>query len=169
MSTNNQCEKMENLKIRVKNRDQVLAVHGLAKCLGMVKPYNNFTLHDGYVALDFNDMHILDASIEQCGSELNPFKEITLPELRQLAGRESLNDQYAEIEKVRQSQWSKQVGGNHYKDMPIQPAQFALENKLDYCQANAIKYICRHEHKNGKEDLEKAKHYIDLLIEHYYG
>lgn len=81
----------------------------------------------------------------------------------------SLNDQYAEIEKVRQSQWSVQVGGNHYKSMKIQPAQFALENKLDYCQANAIKYICRHEHKNGKEDLEKAKHYIDLLIEHHYG
>lgn len=84
-------------------------------------------------------------------------------------GPQSLNDQYAEIEKVRQSQWSKQVGGNHYKSMKIQPAQFALENKLDYCQANAIKYICRHEHKNGKEDLEKAKHYIDLLIEHHYG
>lgn len=82
---------------------------------------------------------------------------------------QSLNDKYAEIEQVRQSQWSKQVGGNHYKDMPIQPAKFALENKLDYCQANAIKYICRHEHKNGKEDLEKAKHYIDLLIEHHYG
>lgn len=94
---------MENLKIRVKNRDQVLVVHDLAKCLGMVKPYNNFTLHDGYVALDFEDMHILDASIEQCDSELNPFKEITIPELRKLAGRESLNDQYAEIEKVRQS------------------------------------------------------------------
>jgi hypothetical protein len=67
------------------------------------------------------------------------------------------------------SQWDIQVGGNHYKDMKIQPAKFALENKLDYCQANAIKYICRHEHKNGKQDLEKAKHYIDLLIEHYYG
>lgn len=70
---------------------------------------------------------------------------------------------------VGSSQWDIQVGGNHYKDMKIQPAKFALENKLDYCQANAIKYICRHEHKNGKQDLEKAKHYIDLLIEHYYG
>lgn len=70
---------------------------------------------------------------------------------------------------VGSSQWDIQVGGSHYKDMKIQPAKFALENKLDYCQANAIKYICRHEHKNGKQDLEKAKHYIDLLIEHYYG
>lgn len=86
-----------------------------------------------------------------------------------ISGLDQPQSELAEIEKVRQSQWSKQVGGNHYKDMPIQPAQFALENKLDYCQANAIKYICRHEHKNGKEDLEKAKHYIDLLIEHHYG
>lgn len=99
------------------------------------------------------------------------WKRPTLPEELPLIGDGllSLNDQYAEIEQVRQSQWAKQVGGNHYKDMPIQPAKFALENKLDYCQANAIKYICRHEHKNGKEDLEKAKHYIDLLIEHHYG
>lgn len=86
-----------------------------------------------------------------------------------ISGLDRPQSELAEIEKVRQSQWAKQVGGNHYKSMKIQPAQFALENKLDYCQANAIKYICRHEHKNGKEDLEKAKHYIDLLIEHYYG
>ena len=66
------------------------------------------------------------------------------------------------------SQWDIQVGGNHYKDMGIQPAQFAMANKLDYCQANAIKYIVRHASKDGKQDLEKAKHYIDLLIEHYY-
>ena len=73
------------------------------------------------------------------------------------------------VGRVKASQWDIQVGGDHYKSMKIQPAQFALENKLDYCQANAIKYICRHESKNGKQDLEKAKHYIDLLIEHYYG
>ena len=86
--------------------------------------------------------------------------------------RESLNDKIASAEVARQkstSQWDLQVGGDHYKSMKIQPAKFALENKLDYCQANAIKYICRHASKNGKQDLEKAKHYIDLLIEHYYG
>ena len=86
--------------------------------------------------------------------------------------RESLNDKIATAEVARQkstSQWDLQVGGDHYKSMKIQPAKFALENKLDYCQANAIKYICRHASKNGKQDLEKAKHYIDLLIEHYYG
>ena len=87
--------------------------------------------------------------------------------------RETLNDKIASAEVARQeyksTAWDAQVGGDHYKSMKIQPAQFALENKLDYCQANAIKYICRHQSKNGKQDLEKAKHYIDLLIEHYYG
>ena len=64
--------------------------------------------------------------------------------------------------------WDIQVGGNHYKDMKIQPAQFAMENNLDYLQGNAIKYICRHKSKNGLQDLEKAKHYIELMIEHFY-
>lgn len=95
---------------------------------------------------------------------LKPIKEKVL--------KESINDKITTAEVARQktaSQWDLQVGGDHYKSMKIQPAKFALENKLDYCQANAIKYICRHESKNGKQDLEKAKHYIDLLIEHYYG
>lgn len=57
-----------------------------------------------------------------------------------------------------------QIGGTHYRDMKIQPLDFIMANNLDYCQANVVKYICRHEAKNGREDLEKAKHYIDLLI-----
>lgn len=61
-----------------------------------------------------------------------------------------------------------QIGGTHYRDMKIQPIEFIMANALDYCQANVIKYVCRHESKNGREDLEKAKHYIDLLIEAKY-
>lgn len=60
-----------------------------------------------------------------------------------------------------------QVGGNHYKKMKIQPAEFIEQNGLSYLQGNAIKYICRFRDKNGVEDLEKAKHYIDMLIELY--
>lgn len=67
------------------------------------------------------------------------------------------------------SAWDTQVGGYHYKQFKIQPMQFALENKLDAAQQNVIKYIMRHSFKNGKQDLEKAKHYIDLMIEFYYG
>jgi len=82
---------------------------------------------------------------------------------------ESLNDQYAEIEKVRQSAWQKQEGGSHYKNLKIQPMQYALENKLDYAQANVVKYVTRHKEKNGKEDLLKAIHNLELMIEFYYG
>lgn len=62
-----------------------------------------------------------------------------------------------------------QVGGSHYKDLAIQPMEYALNNKLDYAQANVVKYVTRHAAKGGKEDLLKAKHNIDLMIEFYYG
>lgn len=75
-----------------------------------------------------------------------------------------------EVGEVKEgSAWDVQEGGNHYKDLAIQPAQYALANKLDYVQGNIVKYVTRHASKNGKEDLLKAKHYIDLMIEHYYG
>lgn len=62
-----------------------------------------------------------------------------------------------------------QVGGNHYKDLKIQPIEYIHANGLDYFEGNVIKYITRHRRKNGKQDLEKAKHYIDLLIELEYN
>lgn len=58
-----------------------------------------------------------------------------------------------------------QVGGSHYKDFKIQPVEFIMANGLGFCEGNAIKYICRYKSKNGVEDLEKAIHYIQLLIE----
>lgn len=64
---------------------------------------------------------------------------------------------------------NQQVGGSHYKDMQIQPIEFILANNLGFCVGNCIKYLCRYKHKNGKEDLLKAKHYIDLLIESEYA
>lgn len=63
----------------------------------------------------------------------------------------------------------KQVGGKHYKDFVIQPVEFIHKNKIGFCEGNAIKYICRHFAKNGREDLEKAKHYIDMLIQMEYS
>jgi hypothetical protein len=58
-----------------------------------------------------------------------------------------------------------QVGGGHYKDMVIQPVEFCHVNKIPYLEATAIKYLCRWKKKNGIQDLQKAKHYIELLIE----
>tara|TARA_R110001599_G_scaffold335614_1_gene552793 strand:+ start:426 stop:629 length:204 start_codon:yes stop_codon:yes gene_type:complete len=60
---------------------------------------------------------------------------------------------------------NKQVGGNHYKDMVIQPFEFIEKNNLGYGVGNVIKYLCRYKTKGGVEDLNKARHYIDLLIE----
>ena len=58
-----------------------------------------------------------------------------------------------------------QIGGEHYKGMSIQPMQYSMMNGLDACQHTAIKYITRFRQKGGIQDLEKAKHCIDMLIE----
>lgn len=62
-----------------------------------------------------------------------------------------------------------QIGGKHYKELKIQPIEYIHANGLDYFEGNVVKYISRHRYKNGKQDLEKAKHYIDLLIELEYS
>jgi hypothetical protein len=67
------------------------------------------------------------------------------------------------------SVYKKQVGGSHYLKMKIQPSEFANKNNLPFAEGNAIKYICRHKYKGGKEDLKKAKHYIEMIEERDYG
>lgn len=60
-----------------------------------------------------------------------------------------------------------QEGGNHYKYFPIQPTEFIYKNNIPFIEGNVIKYVCRWKQKNGVQDLKKAKHYIDLLIQFY--
>jgi hypothetical protein len=64
---------------------------------------------------------------------------------------------------------NKQVDGDHYKLMRIQPAHFINENKLKYAEGNAIKYICRHQKKGKRKDIEKAIHYLEMIIERDYS
>ena len=59
----------------------------------------------------------------------------------------------------------EQVGGNHYSKLAIQPVEYINANHLTYLQGNVIKYVTRYKNKNGLQDLHKAKHYIDMLIE----
>ena len=66
------------------------------------------------------------------------------------------------------SAYKKQIGGRHYMDMAVQPSEFINKNKLQFAEGNAIKYICRHANKGEVQDLEKAKHYIDMIIERDY-
>ena len=61
-----------------------------------------------------------------------------------------------------------QVGGSHYKGMKIQHVEFVHANGIPYIEANAIKYICRHRQKNGRQDIEKAIHYLQILLDLEY-
>lgn len=58
-----------------------------------------------------------------------------------------------------------QVGGAHYKKHAIQPVEYIHANGIGYFEGNVIKYVTRWRDKGGLADLEKARHYIDLLIE----
>ena len=58
----------------------------------------------------------------------------------------------------------EQIGGNHYAKQKIQPIDYIMANQLGFCEGNVIKYITRYKDKNGKEDLLKAKQYIDFLL-----
>lgn len=73
----------------------------------------------------------------------------------------------AEYVEPSPSAWGKQEGGNHYKDLPIQPSEYIVRNGLGWFAGNVIKYVTRHASKGGVEDLRKARHYMDLLIEEW--
>jgi len=67
------------------------------------------------------------------------------------------------------SVWKKQVGGKHYIKYKIQPSRFVVENKLLYPEGCVIKYILRHRAKGKREDLKKAIHFIEMIIERDYS
>ena len=67
---------------------------------------------------------------------------------------------------VSESPLQTQIGGDHYTKLAIQPMQYSMKNGLDPLQHTIIKYVTRFRDKNGIEDLEKAKHCIDMLIEY---
>ena len=58
-----------------------------------------------------------------------------------------------------------QIGGGHYKDLVIQPIEYIHKNKIGFCEGSVIKYVTRWRDKGGVQDLKKARHFLDLLIE----
>ncbi len=58
-----------------------------------------------------------------------------------------------------------QVGGSHYKGKSIQPWDYIAANNLGYFEGNIVKYVSRWRDKGGVDDLKKARHYLDKLIE----
>ena len=66
------------------------------------------------------------------------------------------------------SAYKKQVAGSHYINFKIQPSKFINDNKILFAEGNAIKYTCRHSYKGKKEDIMKAIHYLEMIIERDY-
>ena len=64
--------------------------------------------------------------------------------------------------------YDKQIAGSHYQGFKIQPSKFVIENNMLFPEGCVIKYICRHPHKGKKEDLLKAIHFIEMIIERDY-
>ena len=73
------------------------------------------------------------------------------------------------LKKAGYDSLGKQVGGKHYRNMKIQPAEFINENKLLFAEGNAIKYICRHSTKGKEEDVKKAIRYLEMILERDYS
>lgn len=72
---------------------------------------------------------------------------------------------YDDLRREAQSALNVQEGGSHYKEMKIQPVEFIHANGIPFIEGSIIKYVSRWRKKNGVEDLKKARHFMDLLIE----
>ncbi|NOQ73254.1 MAG: DUF3310 domain-containing protein [Crocinitomix sp.] len=60
----------------------------------------------------------------------------------------------------------RQVGGDHYTNATIQPIEYMMAHNLGYIEGAVVKYVTRWELKGGIEDLEKAKHLLEILIDY---
>ena len=95
-------------------------------------------------------------------AQIEMFPEFTDEERQNMI---KLSEEIGKFADRLESPLDVQVAGSHYKDMNIQPVEYIHANGIGYFEGNVIKYISRWRKKNGIADLEKAKHYIDLLIE----
>jgi hypothetical protein len=74
-------------------------------------------------------------------------------------------EQWDAIDKATDKARDTMIGGDHYRQGSIQPIEYIHANNLSFCEGNVVKYVTRWRHKDGLKDLEKAKHYIELLME----
>jgi len=76
-----------------------------------------------------------------------------------------VSDYVARIPEDPKGALGSQIGGTHYKDMPLQPIEYILANELGFCEGNIVKYITRYKAKGGAEDVKKVIHYAQILLE----
>lgn len=123
------------------------------------KPYEGEYIYLGVSYMDSEMALVKDKNGVECQFDYSDLKlmedsEVKQEEAKHTGGSVSALD--------------KQVSGSHYKDCGIQPIEYIHANGLDYFEGNAVKYITRHRKKNGKADIEKAIHYLELLLELEY-
>jgi len=71
---------------------------------------------------------------------------------------------------TKKNPFNTQVGGLHYKDYPYcEPAEFLIRNKIASDKGHVMRYVLRHDSKNGIEDLRKAKHYLEMMAFCHYN
>jgi hypothetical protein len=87
------------------------------------------------------------------------------PAQRKAYATESLADMNPAIPTTIPNALNMQVDGNHYKDLKIQPVEYIHANNLPFIEGSIVKYITRWRSKGGLKDLEKVKHFINLLIQ----
>ncbi len=93
----------------------------------------------------------------------NPLLKGSAINIGQLLRQEQLDD--PDLDEAVWKPMDSQIGGDHYKKLKIQPMRYSMENKLDALQHTVVKYVTRFRDKGGAQDLEKAKHCIDMLIQ----
>ena len=98
-------------------------------------------------------------------AQIEMFPEVTPEEGEAMEALANHLNKAADAAEAKPNPLDVQVGGGHYKGMNIQPVEFIHANGIGYFEGNVIKYVSRWRNKNGIADLQKAKHYIDLLIE----
>ncbi|AUR82757.1 protein of unknown function DUF3310 [Vibrio phage 1.271.B._10N.286.54.B4] len=68
-----------------------------------------------------------------------------------------------------QAATERQIGGDYYKSLKIQPHEYIEANSLPFLEGNVVKYVTRHASKNGVQDIDKAIHYLELIKQMRYS
>lgn len=85
-----------------------------------------------------------------------------------LETKAAVAEQLEKLAPVEEEPTVKQVGGDHYL-LPIQPVDYIYYNEIPYLEGNVIKYVTRHRNKNGRQDIEKAIHYLEMILDREYA
>jgi len=71
--------------------------------------------------------------------------------------------------KDTEKEWQGDDLKQHYAMMKIEPLDYIISNKIDFCEGNVIKYVSRHQSKNGADDIKKAIHYLRIILQTRYN